>query len=293
MLVNMTHKNWMAATRPKVRGTINLHEVLDEDMDFFITLSSVTSIVGNRGQANYAAGNSFQDAFARHLVAKGIRKAASINLGTIESVGYVAEKLDRARAMVLQWEAISEARMHDIIEYHIDPRVDFNSKGRYQSVTGMMTASAIAAKGLTPPDCLKYPLFTQLHVQEHSKSSSGAATEDAEKDFPIQQLLRSCDSQESAVAYVQEAVQRKISGLMSIPLGEIEASKPLQAYGVDSLVAVELRTWVSNVMGAEVAVLDMLGRNTITDFSRKVARSSSLITAAAVKPVAGESADAL
>ena len=293
MLANMTYRNWMAATSPKVRGTINLHEVLDNDMDFFVTLSSVTSIVGNRGQANYAAGNSFQDAFCRHLVAKGIRKAASINLGSVESVGYVAEKLDKARAMVLQWGSMSESRMHDILEYHIDPRVSFNAHGRYQSVTGMMTASTIIAKGLALPDCLHYPLFTQLHVQGQAKSTAAAATDDAEKEFPIQQLLRSCDSLESAVPYVQEAVQRKISSLMAIPWTEIEPSKPLQTYGVDSLVAVELRTWVSSAMGAEVAVLDMLGRNTIVDFSRKVARTSSLVTATAVKPVNGENTDSL
>jgi hypothetical protein len=49
----------------------NLHHCLPRDMDFFILLSSVAGLVGNRGQANYAAGNTFQDALASHRVSLG------------------------------------------------------------------------------------------------------------------------------------------------------------------------------------------------------------------------------
>lgn len=51
---------------PKVTGTLILHEVLKSiDLDFMVLCSSLTSIVGGFGQADYCAANAFLDAFAR------------------------------------------------------------------------------------------------------------------------------------------------------------------------------------------------------------------------------------
>ena len=51
---------------PKVTGTLVLNEVLKPiDLDFMVLCSSLTSIVGGFGQADYCAANAFLDAFAR------------------------------------------------------------------------------------------------------------------------------------------------------------------------------------------------------------------------------------
>ena len=52
----MTADDFKAAVRPKVQATKNLHDLLPEDLEFFICLSSVGGIVGSRGQGNYNAG---------------------------------------------------------------------------------------------------------------------------------------------------------------------------------------------------------------------------------------------
>lgn len=54
-------------------------------------LSSVTGILGNVSQANYAAGNTFQDALARHRTANGF-PTVSVDLGQAMDAGYVAER---------------------------------------------------------------------------------------------------------------------------------------------------------------------------------------------------------
>jgi hypothetical protein len=54
LLENISHQQFRAATKPKVQGSWNLHEVLPKKMDFFIMLSSIISITGNHGQSNYA-----------------------------------------------------------------------------------------------------------------------------------------------------------------------------------------------------------------------------------------------
>jgi hypothetical protein len=51
----------------KVKGTWNLHMAsLSQPtrLDFFTLLSSVSGVIGQRGQANYAAANVFLDSFA-------------------------------------------------------------------------------------------------------------------------------------------------------------------------------------------------------------------------------------
>lgn len=52
----MTPDQWTMSTKTKALGTWNLHCAAPRDMDFFVMLSSVSGIIGWRGQANYAAG---------------------------------------------------------------------------------------------------------------------------------------------------------------------------------------------------------------------------------------------
>ena len=82
----MTYTDWVLATRPKIQGSNNLHNLMPKDLDFFVFLSSSADVIGARGQANYAAGNGFQDSLATHRRNKGM-KAVSLDLGPILGAG--------------------------------------------------------------------------------------------------------------------------------------------------------------------------------------------------------------
>jgi len=59
--------------RPKVDAAVNLHELTEEmELSHFILFSSGAATVGNPGQGNYAAANSFLDAFAQRRQAEGL-----------------------------------------------------------------------------------------------------------------------------------------------------------------------------------------------------------------------------
>ena len=77
---------------PKVVGAWHLHQLTQtQPLDFFILFSSLTSLIGNAGQANHAAANAFLDALAYHRQASGL-PALSINWGAWTEIGAAAQR---------------------------------------------------------------------------------------------------------------------------------------------------------------------------------------------------------
>ncbi|KAF2766275.1 KR-domain-containing protein [Teratosphaeria nubilosa] len=149
MLGNMSWEDYQTAIKPKVQGSWNLHEILPKDLDFFVMLSSATGILGNRAQANYAAGNVFQDQLAYHRRSLGL-PASTLDLGTVLSVGYIAENKGRvavARNAGITLELIREEEVHALIELLIGPRNDPPP----QMFAGLTTMDTYRSRGIPPP----------------------------------------------------------------------------------------------------------------------------------------------
>ncbi|KAI1353772.1 KR domain-containing protein [Xylaria sp. FL0043] len=100
----MTNEDYHQAVECKVRGTWNLHKASrDQPLDFFTMLSSISGVVGNKGQANYAAANAFLDAFAHYRQAQG-RPANSVDLGAIEDAVVQLVSTQVSRVLRLETE---------------------------------------------------------------------------------------------------------------------------------------------------------------------------------------------
>ncbi|KAH7308601.1 hypothetical protein B0I35DRAFT_515695 [Stachybotrys elegans] len=125
--------------------TWNLHKVsLEQDtpFDFFTLLSSVSGLVGQLGQSNYAAGNVFLDSFAAYRLQQGL-PANLINLGPIEDVGYLNDKEMLSRIFEARgWSTINEAQLHRILRASIMQQTQsINSKSTGQLITAIMPGS--------------------------------------------------------------------------------------------------------------------------------------------------------
>ena len=92
ILTEMTLEQLDRAMAPKVRGAWNLHAATrDVPLDFFVLFSSVASVLGSPGQANYAAGNAYLDALAHASPRAQGLPATAINWGPWAGSGMAAE----------------------------------------------------------------------------------------------------------------------------------------------------------------------------------------------------------
>ncbi|TQS33155.1 hypothetical protein Golomagni_06510, partial [Golovinomyces magnicellulatus] len=117
LLEDMTMEQWNKVTAPKIQGTWNLHKVLPADMDFFIMLSSVVSLLGTIGAGNYSSANAFQDGMARYRRRLGL-PAHAVNLGAIVEAGYVSENPDVA--MILRSHGLGTVGMAEFLSHLSD-----------------------------------------------------------------------------------------------------------------------------------------------------------------------------
>jgi acyl carrier protein len=256
----MTHEQFHAALTPKVQGTWNLHDILPADMDFFVLLSSTGGVFGSRGQSNYAAASTYQDAFARYRTAQG-QKCLSLDLGLMLAVGFAAERQDITDALRRAgYEGIHEAEFHAMLDDVCDPNAPLQAPDNNQIITGIATPESLAAKGLEEIFWMAKPIFKGLRQMNREFKSSRTQRESG-TDYRY--LLEQSQSKEEAGQIIADALRNKLSVALSMPPADIEVAKPTYAYGVDSLVAVEIRYWFLKEFNAQVTVFEVLRSESI------------------------------
>ena len=275
----MSSDEWNSAVRSKTATSWNLHSVLGQDLEFFILLSSTVGISGNPEQSNYAAAGTFQDSLARHLSSLG-HPTISMDLPVILGVGFVAEKPELLEYMrSTGWAYMEEAEFHAALDYHCRPHSKEETLSqlvRSQVIPRFWLPQETAAEGYSLPSWRLDPMFSHLASRHIALSSNIVTTAVTGKDINHAALLASATSQETAEEIVLEAVLLKLSRVLSVDLSDLDAAKPLHTYGVDSLVAVDLRAWLLKHLDADVSVFDMTNHGSIYQLVSTVTGRSKL-----------------
>lgn len=257
------------AIRPKVDGSWNLHRLLPRELDFFILLSSTSGVIGYPCQANYASGNTYQDALARYRISHG-EKAVSLDLGVLASSGYVAERPElQAQLERLGLPPIYEEELLHLLEYYCNPRLEMLCSLKAQVITGVVTPAHLKAKNIEVPYWLRQCQFRAIHQMDDHLSAVSVVATNPEKGSL---LVAMAASLEEAALIASTCITEKMSRILCMSIDNIDTNQPPHRFGVDSLVAVELKNWFMSELGVDMKVFEILGNETITDIGLAIAR---------------------
>ncbi|KAI0803650.1 hypothetical protein GGR55DRAFT_691660 [Xylaria sp. FL0064] len=273
----MTFEQWVTATRPKIQGSWNLHELLPENIDFYIQLSSLAGIIGSISQANYSAGNTFQDALAQYRHAKGL-PATSIDLGLMKDIGYAEEHKDIAANKSSLKLCAMAGTADGKTPFPTQVIVGAGSGGAVQAAEASSISGGDYYWLRTLP---QFAYLQRLDVQETS-----ADEERHSSDGAIEKLSHAT-SMDAAAEIVQDILLAKVTKVIVVPVTDIDTSKPVYTYGVDSLVAVELRNWLAMELKSDVSIFDLTSSAPITEVCKKIASRSHLVPTEAKEETGG------
>jgi hypothetical protein len=273
---NMTFQQWNLTMRSKINTSKNLHELLPNDLNFFILLSSLAGVVGQMASANYAGGCAYQDAVAKYRRAHG-QTALSLDIGWMSNIGIIAEKeaYQRQRETSNDMQPIDDKELLALLTLCCDPNnpIGLPPLSEGQVLFGLRTPADILEEGQQPPALLERPLLSAFSFFAGNNNTPVQAVDHAENAREVFQ--NSSDTGERQQVVVR-AIAAKLARAMSISPDDVEPSKPLSSYGVDSLMAVELRNWINKEFISTVAVFDIIGSISIAGVAEVVETRSSL-----------------
>lgn len=119
---------------------------------------------------------------------------------------------------------------------------------------------------------MKRPLYHHLRQTNQQTGDSSVPASSTAVDYRA--LIRAAQSETDAGRVIATALARKLSQALTVPEEDIDTGRPVHSFGVDSLVAVELRFWFTNQMKAEISVFNILANTSIQGLGRLAASKS-------------------
>ncbi|GLA40798.1 type I Iterative Polyketide synthase (PKS) [Aspergillus niger] len=276
MFEQMDWDSWQQSTRAKIQGTWNLHQAFQAPraLDFFITLSSISSVIGNMGQANYAAGNAFMDALMEWRHQHNLA-GRSINLGLVEDASGVTDVAESAEQRRQRYRHVLGT---EISQAEVQALVRFLVQGRMQSPLPAQIIAGLV--DVLPREDGASPWQFDRKFDHRARIANPEA-ETAAGPVKTSLLLKKAESVDEAVSLVSQALQGYLARAMGANTDSVDLDLPLSALGVDSLKATEMQTWVSRELGAALSSFELLSSQPVRILAEKITAGSSFV---AVKP---------
>ncbi|CAM5463896.1 hypothetical protein SGLAM104S_10423 [Streptomyces glaucescens] len=242
MLPALTPERIDTVLRPKADAAWNLHELTRElDLSAFVLFSSVSGVLGNAGQGNYAAANTFLDALAAARRAEGL-PATSLAWGFWEQRSAMTGELDDvnlARIARSGLTALPSEEALALFDTAVGADAALTLPVRFD------TAALRAAH--TPLPALLRGLVRGTAVRR-ARAAAAAEQSTAAPSALVRQLAGRPEDEQ--LAWLSEFVRGHVATVLghgsAAAVGENRAFKEL---GFDSLTSVELRNRLNAATG--------------------------------------------
>ena len=217
-IADMTGGELDAVMRPKVLGAWNLHLSSVRHrlpLDHFVLFSSVASLVGNGGQANYVAANAVLDSMSAYRRARGLA-ATSINWGALAEVGMAAND-----------GLLRQFRLMGINPFGADEAMaGLQAVLRFQPTqVGIMDVDWVQWAKFEPKGG-RSPRFA--HLTGGREGGVSQSISDSLRQMP----------EDERVAIVELMLADQVAQTLRIPAERIDTKRPITDMGIDSLIAV-------------------------------------------------------
>ncbi|KAI0436038.1 beta-ketoacyl synthase domain-containing protein [Xylaria telfairii] len=253
---DMNLPDMLNVLRPRVEGSLYLDNIFrDVDLDFFVFLSSMTGVLGNMGQANYTTANTFMSSLAARRRSRGLA-ASVINVGVIIGAGYVTrevsnmneKRLDRGGMM---W--MSESDFHQMFAEAVKAGRD-ESLDEPEISTGLRH---IRSDAEDLPTWHNNPRFSRFVVEETATES----TQGAEKSgVSIKGRLEAAETTADVYEVIKETFAIKLRAVTQLETeNDLLVDMRTDEIGLDSLIAVDIRSWFLKNYEVSIPVLKILG----------------------------------
>ena len=229
----LLEQDWSSFERvmaAKVQGAWLLHSLTSGlSLDSFVLFSSAASLLGSPAQGNYAAANSFLDALAHHRRAQQL-SGLSINWGPWSQSGMAANLASRDRTRM-------EARGIKSIPSDLG-----------MEALASLLGQDVAQAGVLPIEWSKFlqqfpknniPPFLSSFADNKQQSSQ-------EKESFLQQLSTTALSDRQKL--LVDGIRSQIARIMGLDATDIGTKVGFADLGMDSLMAVELRNYLQNIL---------------------------------------------
>ncbi|XP_073687087.1 uncharacterized protein pks1 [Garra rufa] len=235
LLETLNRSLFRKVLQPKICGALNLHfaTLHSQTLDYFVCYSSISSFIGNAAQANYAAANSFLDAFCHFRRNIGLA-GQSINWGPLK-LGLLMDKdnfqkfLETKGLMIMDVSEIHEALEHCLLDNYPQQVVcKFNFRNLKNHV-------------LSQNASLKFRL--------------SALVEKGLKNKVVE------DSRINVQSSVDDCVRGILTEICSVDTDDLSEETALTALGIDSMLAMTLQNRLFQEIGVNIPLVALLDPN--------------------------------
>ena len=125
---------------------------------------------------------------------------------------------------------------------------------------GINDPENIQKRGKSEPEWMRKPLFSHFYTRgigDDSRLKTNAHALAAQEDVAI--LLAGGITNKEAGIVVTRALIRRLASILTIAEDSFDEDKPMHVYGVDSLIAVDLRNWIAREIRTDLAIFDIMG----------------------------------